>query len=436
MAGVRCFVLAATLCSCVATAAEIDPEQRASSDSQPRWGLAFGLRYADIPFAADDQTVTDIVPLLFYEGERVFLNGLEGGVTVARTERWRLNALTRYRFFDLPRPRENQSREDAWDIGLQLRHPLHSGWHMRSELFNDTDGASYLDVGAERRFGNDYAAVTPYVGLRLKSARFNDRYFGLGIEELGSGIDWHARLEGRFHVTDNLYVLGNLSAYYLDSDARASTLIRDDFAWEAFAGVGLFNRPHGARQTKLPHGSYWRLAHGWATPSDLGSILRWETEEDPYSNRLTSLFYGHPLADELFGLPLGIYLTPGIAVHHRSEVQNYSLEYVIAVKAYYTFRWPVRVRLGIAEGLSYAVQIPYVERAKLEGRGRQPSKFLNYLDISIDVNAGDLFGTSSGRNVWIGYAIHHRSGIFETGSQFGHLEGGSNYNTIYLQWHF
>lgn len=435
MAGFPCLVLGVALCS-GAIAAEISPDRDAKPESPRRWGLAFGLRYSDIPFEADDQTVTDIVPLLFYEGDLVFLNGLEGGVTVVQGQRWRLNALTRYRFFDLPRSPEEATREDAWDIGLQLRHPLHAGWDIRWEWLNDTDGASYLNAGVERRFGDDYSSVTSYAGLRLKSARFNDRYFGLGTEALGGGVDWHARLDGRFHITGNLYTVGSVSAYYLDSAARASALMRDDFAWEAFAGFGVFSRPRVDHGMKLPHGAYFRLAYGWATFSDVGSILRWETAEDPYRNRLTSLFYGHPITDELFGIPLAIYLTPGIAIHHRSQVQDASLEYVVAIKAFYTLRWSIRTRLGIAEGLSYAVQVPYVERTKVEGRGQQPSKFLNHLDFSVDVNVGDLLGSPTGRNVWVGYSMHHRSGIFESGSQFGHLAGGGNYNTIYLQWHF
>jgi outer membrane protein len=38
--------------------------------------------------------------------------------------------------------------------------------------------------------------------------------------------------------------------------------------------------------------------------------------------------------------------------------------------------------------------------------------------------------------IWLGYSLHHRSGVFKTGSQFGHIRGGSNYNSIYLQFHY
>ncbi len=40
------------------------------------------------------------------------------------------------------------------------------------------------------------------------------------------------------------------------------------------------------------------------------------------------------------------------------------------------------------------------------------------------------------RDLWFGYSLHHRSSIFETSSAFGRIKGGSNYNTLYLQYHW
>ena len=108
-------------------------------------------------------------------------------------------------------------------------------------------------------------------------------------------------------------------------------------------------------------------------------------------------------------------------------------EYALGIKADYTITWPVRWRIGVAEGLSYSSQISYVERTELEAKGYRPSKLLNYLDFTVDINVGDIFSAKSLRNTYFGYSIHHRSGIFETGSQFGRIKGGSNYTTLYLQ---
>ena len=106
------------------------------------------------------------------------------------------------------------------------------------------------------------------------------------------------------------------------------------------------------------------------------------------------------------------------------------------MKAFYTLDLGWRFRIGVAEGLSYVSDVTYIEGSELAEKGYRPSKLLNYLDFSFDVNLGDVFNYAPMQNAWLGYSIHHRSGIFETSSAFGRIKGGSNYNSVYLQWHF
>ncbi len=153
---------------------------------------------------------------------------------------------------------------------------------------------------------------------------------------------------------------------------------------------------------------------------------------DPYNNQLSSVFFGVPPADELFTLPVSTYLTPGFVFHHSSKVQDSSNEYVLAVKFYYTVKWPTPWRLGFAEGLSYATEIPYLEEKDMQEKGYRPSQLLNFLDFSVDLSLGRLFRVEKMKDLWLSYSIHHRSGIFSTSSAFGRISGGSNYNTVYL----
>lgn len=428
-------ILAMVLLALLPSVSWSENQSRERAYAEETWGIGIGLRYADIPYVAEDQSVTDILPLLFYESEKVFIRGIEGGIKIFTHDDWQGNALLRYRFFDIPKEFQNDI-QGGWDVGVQLKRSLGGKWALRAELMTDGRHRSYVDVGIETFLGDDFAGLWPYVGVRFKSADFNDHYYGLDRESFGGGMDIRVGVEGRYHLAKNLYAIGKLGGYYLDRDARRSSLVKDEFSWQAFAGIGFFNDPGTERKARLGNRPYWRIAHGWATPSNIGEILRWDTAEDPYNNTLTSLFYGHPLTDTLFGLPLDIYLTPGLVFHHNSEVQDRFYEYVVAIKAYYTLKWPVRLRFGAAEGLSYSSQITYIERKEMEDKGYRPSKLLNYLDFSVDVNVGDLFNSRSAKRLWFGYSIHHRSGIFESNSQFGRIKGGSNYNTLYLQWHF
>jgi len=63
------------------------------------------------------------------------------------------------------------------------------------------------------------------------------------------------------------------------------------------------------------------------------------------------------------------------------------------------------------------------------------SNLLNSLDFSVGVNLGDLFFRESIKSTWLGFNIHHRSGIFSNSAQFGRVTGGSNYPSLYLQMH-
>lgn len=171
-------------------------------------------------------------------------------------------------------------------------------------------------------------------------------------------------------------------------------------------------------------------------PSNLNDILSGNAEKDPYNNQMTSLFYGTRLTETLFTLPIELYFTPGAVWHYDSEVQDDIVEAVVAIKAFYTFKFGYRWRLGVAEGLSYVSNLTYIEGSEIAEKGYKPSKLLNYLDFSFEVNIGDIINSQRMKNLWLGYSIHHRSGIFETSSAFGRIKGGSNYQTVSLQWHF
>lgn len=220
---------------------------------------------------------------------------------------------------------------------------------------------------------------------------------------------------------------------FLDDAARNSPVIDDDISWEAHLGFGFFDFEEGPTR-KLNAKPYWRLSQGSGTSSSLAKIIRGDVERENVDVDMTSLFYGHPLSDTLFGLPIEIYLTPGIIYHYHSSVQSSAVEVVLGVKAYYTIPLPWRVRIGAAESISYINNVTYYEAKSMADKGVVPSRLLNYLDISIDLNLGDVFNSETFQDLWLGYAIHHRSGIFGTSSAFGRISGGSNFPSVYLQW--
>jgi len=301
---------------------------------------------------------------------------------------------------------------------------------------SDNDGRTYLNNHLRYALEAGSWDVDLNTTLRYKSRGFNNTYYGLGLDDIGSDYDLKIGTQLRYHVISNLYLMGEVNLTRLGSDTYHSSLIGSPTQGDLFLGVGFFNDKSNPQSLTLPDNHYLRWSFGWATPSNIGEIIRFDSEKDQYNNRLTSLFYGLPLSETLLTLPIELFLTGGFAYHLNSDVQDPLTEYIVAIKAYYTFTWPSRWRFGFAEGLSYVSDLTYIEKTEMEEKGYNESKLLNYLDFSFDVNLGDIFNEPAMDKLWLGYAIHHRSAIFETSSMFGRIKGGSNYNTVYLQWHF
>lgn len=404
------------------------------------WGIGMALRHASVPYKnpdpaapPTDTSVNSVIPLLFYDSKYFFLNGIEGGVKAYENEQWRLSAISRLRFVDIPEGFQNEYQLDTFDFGLQARYFLEENAFLDTELLSDTSGNYYANLSVRGEYEVGDFELRPYGTLRLKSARFNTLYYALDMQDINGGLDYTLGVNVRYHVASNFYLLAGAQGRLLDNAAKEAAVVNEGYEYSAYAGVGFFNDKKETTRKTLDITPYLRFSHGWATHSDLDQILGGNFPIEPYNNQLSSIFFGYPLADRLLTLPIDIYLTPGFVWHHSSEVQDNLREYVMAIKAYYTIPLPIRFRFGAAEGISYISNVSYIEKTDVNADGFQESKVLNYLDFSLDVNLGDLFFTKHMKKAWFGVNIHHRSGIFSYSSQFGRISGGSNYPSIYLQ---
>lgn len=406
-----------------------------SDNSTPEWGVLMAGRYTSLPFEADDKDATDIFPLFYYEGERIFLRGDYGGLKLWENDQYGINAIARFRFYDIPEEYESDIEGGGADMGVQAFWKLSEQSQLQFEVLSDRRG----NLQSNARWAGDYRRgdwrLFPELELRLTGSDYNSRYYGLDQFDLDEGIEARASVKARRRVWSDLFMEGQIEAGWIGSEAGSSPLVEDDFEYGAYLGLGIYQEENWNR-SQLNAKPYWRLSQGWGTSSDFQNIILGEFETEPGADvNMTSIFYGHPLSDTLFGAPWEVYLTPGFVYHWSSDVQSSSVEFVLGVKAYYTFPTPWRLRLGIAEGISYADSLTFYEAAENVEDEVDGSKLLNYLDLSLDLNMGDVFNKDSLDDLWLGTAIHHRSGIYETSSAFGNLSGGVNFLTVYLQWH-
>ncbi|NWK56988.1 MipA/OmpV family protein [Verrucomicrobiaceae bacterium N1E253] len=405
----------------------------------PKWGVQMSYRYAHTPFKAGSQNVDGVVPLFYYEGERFFLRGVEGGAHLWNNEQIEIDTFLRYRFFDYPEIYEDSLDHDTFDAGLRASWRLNESSRIAAEILTDFDGRVHGAARWEADHYHDRWWFHPFVEARLKTSNFNSRYYGLGLDDVDAGFDVKVGVKSRYHIWRNLYAEGSVEARWLDGNTTDSDLVEDSMEYAGMIGLGFYEAPypHSAKSParSLNAKPYFRVAQGWGTDSSLAQILEGDIRTDKGADvNMTSIFYGHPLSDTLFGLPLEVYLTTGLIHHWSSDVQGSATEYVMGLKVYYTVPTPWRVRLGVAEGVSYIDSYTYYEENSLIDKGYDPSRLLNYLDFTIDLNLGDVFGANKIEDLWLGYGIHHRSGIFEASPTFGNVSGGSNFNTLYLQW--
>jgi len=426
------------VCLTLFTSFAINLNAQDSTNKYPErdWGIGVAIRSATIPYFSEDENNTNsIVPVIFYDSDIFYWQAFGGGFKLFNREMWQLAVMTRMRFVDIPLDYQNEVMGATADFGFQLRYHLSSLFYTEFELLLDWE----KNFSSNLRFGINKITkkvnFKSWLQLKYKSTDFNSYYYGLTREKISAGIEISFGMRVYYQLFRNLYLIGALEVTHLDKNAQNAEFIRDEFKGEIWAGFGFSNDKSKRKKEDLRISSYVRLAHGWASPSDLTDIILFNFERDTFNNQMTSVFYGLPLTDEVFGIPIDLYLVSGLVWHWPSSVQRSAQEIVLGMKADYMFKWPIRWRFGLGEGLSWINRVTYIEQQELDRKPFKSSNLLNYIDYTIDFYLGDIFGGDFMKHLWLGYSIHHRSGIFSRSQQFSRINGGSNYQCFYLQYH-
>jgi len=178
----------------------------------------------------------------------------------------------------------------------------------------------------------------------------------------------------------------------------------------------------------------FRALYGTPTSNDLGTVLSGQFGNNYNDFHVYSIDGGYLLKSSAFDLPLDIYAKSGLSYYDEGNYQSaYGAD--IYIKAIWNFDfWNNRVRLGFGEGVSYTTRILTAEAIDAAEQNDNTSKFLNYLDISLDFDFGRLLHYKPLHELYIGFMIKHRSGVFGLINNVKH--GGSNYNSFYIEKNF
>lgn len=175
-----------------------------TNSAPPRgWSLGVAVAASDSPYVGEGARVLP-VPTFAYEGERLFLRGIAGGVHLLDTGSFQLDALVSARLdgFDI----DDLSASGLAGNGLDARlledrdHGLDAGigaaWsgnfgRLRAQVLADVTGASEgYELGLEYTYSIRSGAwlLLPSVGVRRMSADLANYYYGTLDEEVARGV--------------------------------------------------------------------------------------------------------------------------------------------------------------------------------------------------------------------------------------------------------
>ena len=400
-------------------------------------------------------TTYDLVPLYLYEGKHVYLHAYRAGLKLYNDDDNRFDVFLAHRFEGFPYDRIPSSlvgmteRGPGADFGVSYQRSGPWG-AVYTEYLHDISGAS---VGNELRLGYNYEwkngrwRLRPHLMLAARDARLNDYYYGVQPGEAtatrpayqpGSGVNGQVGLYGAYSLTERWRLLAGVDATRWAKGVRDSPIV--DGRVQISGALGLmydFSPEHAIWPDNKP--LIMKVMYGKSTDCNLLPIMELSCASTRTADqtRVSAIEVGRPFIERLNGWPLDFVGYLGLLHHNERGLQQDFWQIDTYMKAfYYGFPWSdhVRTRVGFGAGVSYAQKVPFVEQRDQALRGRNSSKLLNYLDPSIDVSVGDIFGVRTLRETYFGVGVSHRSGIFGTSQLLGNVNGGSNYIYSYIEW--
>lgn len=416
-------------------------------------GLGLATRMETSPYR-DGGTRNDVLPLYLYEGKYVYLHAYRVGLKLYDRDDHRFDVFLAHRFEGFPYDNIPSSlagmteRSSGVDVGVSYQRSGPWG-AVYGEYLHDTSGAS---EGSELRLGYNYEwksgrlRLRPHLMLAARDAKLNDYYYGVRPDEAtairpayqpGSGVNGQVGLYGSYSLTERWRILVGVAATRWAKGVRNSPIVDDRVQLSGVLGLMYdFSPEHAVWPENKP--LIVKVMYGKSTDCNLANILGLScaSTRTVDQTRLAAIEVGRPFIERLNGWPLDFVGYLGLLRHDERNLQQDFWQVNVYMKAfYYGFPWSdhVRTRVGFGAGVSYAQRLPFVEQRDQTSRGRNASKLLNYLDPSVDVSVGDLFGFRTLRDTYFGFGVSHRSGIFGNSQLFGNVNGGSNYIYSYIE---
>jgi outer membrane scaffolding protein for murein synthesis (MipA/OmpV family) len=425
-------------------------------------GLGGGIRGGQSPYFAsdnEDQRQLDLIPLYLYEGKYFFFRGTAGGVHLFKNDTFELNLYTRYRFQKLD-PESNifyqglEERTQTLDAGFQAS--IKKDWgelklHWITDTWNN-HGGEEVQLAYRYRFEAGPWSISPYASWTWESADLTNYYFGVSEAEARPDRPAYAPGESQWlgfglntawHATDRMVLFANIGFAGTESEVINSPLVEEAGFSQAFIGgtyvFGNARKPEYIIEPERQGEWSWRVNYGYQAEGNIVS----EIDQGDFSKS--------SVADtNIAGFTFSKLLTAGKRVdflgnvalfRHLEEDEgngnfNSFAAYIVARgKGYSPWSKEEVFRWGFGFGMSYADTVPIAEQRKQAGKGAggNTSRFLNYLEMTLDFPLRRISKASWLQRCYAGISVVHRSGIFGTSDLLGDVAGGADWITAHLE---
>jgi len=396
----------------------------------------------------------DYLPVNLYFGSNAYWHGDRVGVKQDLDAWSRLDVFLAHRYEGTPQDDQPEVlqgmalRQQGADLGIGYRRRFDWGT-VYGELLHNVDGdsaGSELRVGYRQQRAQGRLRYSPQVMLSWRDGKLNNYYYGVRpaeatatrpAYEAGAGMNLQLSLYATYPLADRWKLLAGISATQWSGSVRHSPIVESGV--QSAVSLGLLY-DHSPEPWPVPEGRpLWvKLYHGQQTDCDLAKVmlLQCTSTDTQEETRVSAIEFGRTLVERLNGWNVDLAGYIGLLYHDEKGTQPNSWQLNAYFKPFwYGLPWNHRVktRLGIGTGLSYASRVPYVEAKDQAARNRNTSKLLTYLDPSVDVSVGDLFGVRRLKDTFLGIGASHRSGIFGFSQLMNNVNGGSNYIYTYVE---
>ena len=403
----------------------------------------------------------DQLPLILYEGERIFAYGNSLGFNFVRNEMLQFGVIGRARLTsvdpsEIPELEGLEFRDNTLEAGLTANLKTRFGQFSLTavqDVVGRYDGRE-VDLSYRFPFHLDRWTLTPWVSLLWQDSRLTNYYYGVSEDEAvpgrpaytpGSAQNLALGLNTSWQMNDRFFVFANVGIEMYDDVISDSPIIRSSSNARTLAGAGWMfggeSPPPRQRGKKYSGPPLWSYRVHWA----------YQLKQNIFPVAMSGVWTASNKVPDTLPTQAGFALGRKLRVGERADVvaraavyrhfeepfqdpfNSYMLSIGAVVKSFDNFSDKVKFRWGVAMGLSYAETLPAEEVVEFVDNDLDSSRLLLYLEVTYDYALDRLFRSKAFEGCFVGAIITHRSGVYGGSELFGGVAGGTDWGGIHLE---